>query len=83
MKDNLFIHCFIKHFFNSSLLIAIIILCSFTYLSNHLINKNIFNFSVKPQVSDPESYKDVSSMFNERGFYKSNGFSFDEQEMLD
>lgn len=26
--------------------------------------------------------KDVSSMFNERGFYKSNGFSFDDQEII-
>jgi YD repeat-containing protein len=26
--------------------------------------------------------KDVSNMFNERGFYKSNGFSFDEQEII-
>ncbi len=24
----------------------------------------------------------VSNMFNERGFYKSNGFSFDEQEII-
>lgn len=27
-------------------------------------------------------FKDVSSMFNERGYYKSNGFSFDEQELI-
>lgn len=27
-----------------------------------------------------ETYSDVGSMFNERGYYKSNGFSFDEQE---
>ena len=26
--------------------------------------------------------KDVSNMFNERGFYKSNGFSFDDQEII-
>ncbi|HMQ70402.1 MAG TPA: hypothetical protein PKC58_15605, partial [Ignavibacteria bacterium] len=26
--------------------------------------------------------KDVSNMFNERGFYKSNGFSFDESEII-
>jgi hypothetical protein len=25
---------------------------------------------------------DIANMFNERGFYKSNGFSFDEQEII-
>ena len=33
-----------------------------------------------PEVTSP--LKDVSGMFNERGYYKSNGFSFDDQEII-
>jgi hypothetical protein len=30
----------------------------------------------------PNELKDVSNMFNERGFYKSSGFSFDDEEII-
>jgi RHS repeat-associated protein len=46
---------------------------------------SIFSQSNPDSTDTPPDFtfnKDVSQMFNERGFYKSNGFSFDENEII-
>ncbi len=74
--------------------IAGILLLAFTFngASDKAINntKNEANGSIDNDIiRDTNDFvdvsgplKDVSNMFNERGYYKSNGFSFDEQEII-
>jgi hypothetical protein len=38
--------------------------------------------TIPHQETVPTGLTDIANMFNERGFYKSNGFSFDKQEII-
>ncbi|MBK9334709.1 MAG: hypothetical protein IPM96_20480 [Ignavibacteria bacterium] len=67
------------------------------YAATDLLTKNfsseekILNFSSPPDSAEPDDstendvvngVTDIANMLNERGFYKSNGFSYDEQEII-
>jgi hypothetical protein len=57
---------------------------SFNDLNTHLNSGNGEKLADTIEDTPPSAgpLKDVSNMFNERGYYKSNGFSFDEQEII-
>ena len=59
----------------------------FNFADNKLFMTSLSDTTEEPQTEDPEyeptaPLKDVSGMFNERGYYKSNSFSFDDQEII-
>jgi len=59
----------------------------FNFADNKLFMNSLSDTTEEPQTEDPEyeptaPLKDVSGMFNERGYYKSNSFSFDDQEII-
>lgn len=65
--------------------ISLLLLFGITWSSSNIPSWNISKLSFQDTMENPtlvDQYKDVSDMFNERGYYKSNGFSFDEQEII-
>jgi len=52
---------------------------------NNKSNEKKFNIPIdssEEAAVDPNGITNIANMFNERGYYKSNGFSFDDQEIV-
>ncbi len=55
---------------------------SFIFILLSIVLFSCVSTNFREVSNEPTGVTGIANMFNERGFYKSNGFSFDEQEII-